>query len=298
MNSTVRQGVLVLCGLAVLASLSCRDGLWTPRERSPGGWIKGRPDCPEPYTIWCIDYDGPEHRRLVENLAKLLGAAMDPAKAKVVHDDEAQVSTLYYGEYCPSTRGEQLFPPGSPARKDLATIQLLATQEEYARYPFGFARLQPAPLESKDDGPPEWNIANARKKLSVPDGAIVYTLAICVYYDTPERRKAAVDAVRALREKDHVDAYYFHYPSKSLVMVGLFVVKEQDLSRSRGGAAANQQAFNDPKIREYISKYPHWLENGELRRRMYKTADGAEVPVQGDELAPSRIMEVPSGVER
>ena len=76
-------------------------------------------------------------------------------------------------------------------------------------------RLFPAVILTKLDtpdpsSPPEWDLTRA---------AGAYSLQIAVFKDSPERRAAAVEAVRAARAGGY-DAYYYHGPTASSVCIG------------------------------------------------------------------------------
>ena len=68
--------------------------------------------------------------------------------------------------------------------------------------------------------PPEWNLFNVDRGLTPKDPKRAYwTLQILAFRADPLRKEAAVQAVRALREKG-VEAYYYHGEFVSSVTVG------------------------------------------------------------------------------
>lgn len=282
-----RLGGPILAAGLILTSCSMggcegQRPFWTSSERSGSA-------CPEPYTIYCIDYRGREHKEVVDNLAAALRRRMEPRKVHVTHDLATQYSTLFYGEYCPRTRGPAPFPKNSSARKDLAKIRSLALASGEGKSPFAFARLRPMPGGRRDTGPAEWNLCNARKKVSDDPETIVWTLQIGVYHSNPARRKTAVEYVRNLRRDDKVQAYYLHYPAKSLVTLGAFSADQVETDRAG--------TFVDPVLREYAKRFPHWRDNGELLKQTYPVldSDGERTVLRGvDPYKPSLLIEVPA----
>jgi len=76
------------------------------------------------------------------------------------------------------------------------------------------------PVDAPDPtAPPEWNLANVRR--GELDTRHFWTIQIAAYKDSPERKQAAVEAVKAARQAG-VDAYYYHGETVSSVCVGVW----------------------------------------------------------------------------
>jgi cell division septation protein DedD len=67
--------------------------------------------------------------------------------------------------------------------------------------------------------PPEWNLLNVRH--GEDDTQHFWTIQIGAYKDSPRRKEAAVEAVRAAREQG-VEAYFYHGDTVSSVCVGVW----------------------------------------------------------------------------
>jgi hypothetical protein len=149
------------------------------------------------WTILCREIGGPGHversRQLKDDLVKTT-AMRD---WHLLHREDG--SLLYYGYYRNYTDAK--------AKSDRQKIDSMVDQQ--GSRPFRLAHF--TPLDAADpDGPPEWNLANAKG---------FWSLQIAVYKDSPERKQYALDAVKAARQQG-VEAYYFHGENMSLVCVG------------------------------------------------------------------------------
>jgi hypothetical protein len=156
------------------------------------------------YTIFCVSIDGPGHVERAIKLKSELLRLTDLKDWHLLHQEGNSV--LYYGRYrCfndPSDKAES-----ERAQRDRAMIDSMTDQS--GTRPFRQAVF--VELESPDPmAPPEWNLANAPG---------VWTLQIAAYKDSPERKQAALDTVKAAREQG-IEAYVHHGPSVSSVCVG------------------------------------------------------------------------------
>jgi hypothetical protein len=121
-----------------------------------------------------------------------------------------------------------------------AGIRTLAVGEVH---PFLEARLVPMP--TADVGPPEWHVKHC---------AGPYTLEVAEFYNERrfnERKQAAVETCRLLREKGY-EAYYWHGPQRSSVCVGAWQPKKDFLITPRG-------IYPGPKLKELIASDPDLL---------------------------------------
>jgi hypothetical protein len=177
-----------------------------PQLRTQGDPTDVNPAPPKGaiYTIYCQRVDGDMH---VQRANRIKQQLIDNTKMKewyVIHENGQ--SLLYYGYY------RVINDPKDPketqrAQRDRATIDLMTD-------PMGnrpFQRAVFVELNAPDPvAPPEWNLLNAK-------GA--YSLQIAAYKDSPQRKDAAIETVRAARAQG-IEAYYYHGATSSLVCVG------------------------------------------------------------------------------
>src|SRR5262249_18469567 len=161
-------------------------------------------------------------------------------------------SRVYCGSYMlkysapkPSSQGKPGAEPeiqlNDAIRGDLDLIRGLAVGD---KYPFFSARVRPKPIP--DEGPPEWDLRNAK---------CVYTLNVGVTKATPTMenyKEAAVEWVKDLRERGF-EAYYYHSPERPLssVCVGTFsedaLIVEPDGHRHYSDAVESLRAKEEFK---------------------------------------------------
>lgn len=178
---------------------------------APMAAARAAPNIPKDarWTIFCIAVSGPNHVADGNRWLDYLTQMTRMRDWYLVHSD--QETTLYYGFY---KEIDERVDPKEAARKagDLRALADLINPNTGNRM---FRTVFAVPLEGADPAaPPEWNLANAK-------GNAYYTLEICAYKDSPDRKQAAIDSVREAR-KEGVEAYYFHGAGSSAVCVGLF----------------------------------------------------------------------------
>jgi hypothetical protein len=208
----------------------------------------------------------------------------------VVH--QASQSLVFYGYYKNVVDAKD--PDAIRARADRTKIDNFVDKKTKQR-PFAAAVFQS--LDSPDPAAPaEWNIINTKG---------VYTLQIAVYKGSPERKQAAVDAVREARKLGH-EAYFFHGDNASLVCIGSFPLssvrindvkmnnngdqmqplmvvpptndpslqKQYEETARRNGVQLIRPQFEvtDPKLKDAIRAFPYNTVNGEMMQKT--TADG------------------------
>ena len=174
-----------------------------------GGWFSPQG---ERWTILCLELRGPGCRESADRVADVLRKTSGIDRQEVQVFATSDSADIYYGTYYrrldPLT-GRRSIPKKMAA--DLTLLKELA--DDQGRHFFLHARSVPAP--APDVGRPEWDLRNAEG---------VYTLQVAVYMNDQkmhQRKRAAVEKVRQLRDKGF-EAYYYHGHSRSMVTVGTF----------------------------------------------------------------------------
>jgi hypothetical protein len=176
------------------------------------------------WTIYCMSIPGAGHIQHAIQLRDQLIKNTGMRDWYVIHGQTE--STLYYGFY-------KSFDKNIKATR--AKIDAM-TDTSNGR-PFKNALI--VELTAPDpEAPPQWNLANA------PAG-MLWSLQIGAYEGSPERKKAAVDAVREARAQG-VPAYFYHGPSISSVCIGNWPKQAV-----RGDM---EPAFNDPDERRPMAE--------------------------------------------
>lgn len=179
------------------------------------------------WTIYCQSFSGPARVSEAKVARERMMKSSGMSEWYVVH--QAAESTLFYGHYRSTDSQAEDGKDRRDAERahaDLKKIQKL--QDEYGDPLFSLTVFVPTP-QPGDEGPPEWDL----KKVSADK---FWTLYIGVYKDNPQRKKACVDAVRALREAGQ-EAYYYHDAMASMVCLGAW---------PRSAATEPREAKADP----------------------------------------------------
>jgi hypothetical protein len=167
------------------------------------------------WTLFCATIAGEDHVARATQLKNELVAATQLKSWHVVHEETQ--STLYYGYYR-SFKDPKDTRETQRLQADQKAVQVM--RDKLGNFPFRDAI--PVPLAAPDPtAPPEWNLVNAKG---------YWSLQIAAYQGSPERKKAAVDAVRDARAQG-VEAYYYHGPNISSVCVGAWpeeALRKQD----------------------------------------------------------------------
>src|SRR5215208_2762827 len=211
----------LLLSLLILSSLSCGgSGTSTSQTVQPRNNIASNstpqsaqqasdplPTIPKDaeWTILCATFSGPDHASQARAARSNLINQTKMRDWYIIHGQGQ--TTLYYGFYR-SINDPKDAKETARAQNDRKTIAALSD-------PASGARLFPAVILTKLDtpdpsSPPEWDLTRAQG---------MYSLQIAVYKDSPDRRAAAVDVVRAARTQGY-DAYYYHGPTSSSVCIG------------------------------------------------------------------------------
>ncbi len=130
-----------------------------------------------------------------------------------------------------------------------------------------FAQAIIVPLPGADIGPTEWNLRNVRAP---------YTLLIATFHDDPAhkyvgRRKFAVDYCRLLRQGNY-DAYFYHFPSMSIVTIGTF---GPEAVRGKG----DQAQIISPRVLAIQHDFPLLAVNGNGENNVGHDANGKTILV-------------------
>ncbi len=176
------------------------------------------------WTLYCRTFSGPNHVLLAKQTKANLLTSTDMNGWYLVHGERE--STLFYGFY----RSISVDDPrerGEAARAQADRRNVVNIQDAEKNQPFQYCHFvevaQPDP-----EGPPQWNLLNA-------PATAYWSLEIAAYKDSPQRKQAAVDAVKEARAQG-IDAFYYHGPTISSVCVGAWpreAVKAQEESSGR-----------------------------------------------------------------
>lgn len=260
------------------------------RTRRPFGNFPSRSrrstiSCDDPYTIWCFRMAGSDHETITENLAFSLKRQLKPELVNLVHNHDVGFSAIYYGEYCPSVGVGPKF--SKSAHRDLKRIRKLSTRDE--KHPFLYARFESSPFKSI--GPDEWNLCSVYERVANSKNPVAYTLTIAVYHSDPERRSAAVEMVRMLREENGVEAYFYHSPNRSKVSIGAFPGSAVQFVRSGDPSSPDRMTIVDPLLKSYKKKFPHFYENNRRRKHIIPDAVTGKPAAWGFEA--SKLDQIP-----
>jgi hypothetical protein len=196
--------------------------------RHAQGASKGDSDSMAQWTLLCQTFAGPSHASAAKQAKDFLVQTTRMKDWYVVTGETE--SNLYYGFY---------HSYNDPKDKDTARAQrdkkaIAEVLDASGKKPFQSAIFQP--LSGVDPtAPPEWDLKNAKGYFSWEIG---------VYMDSPDRKQAAVDAVREAR-KMGIEAYYSHGPTKSSVCIGAW---PKEAVRAQEADAAKSSDPNTPVL--------------------------------------------------
>jgi hypothetical protein len=258
------------------------------------------------WTLYCASISGPDRISRMAQLKSYLVAKTPMRDWYVVHDE--QTSTLFYGFY---STVEKIERGSARAHADRKMISEWRDGDERP-----FAACFFTPITPPDPvAPPEWNLVNAPARAH-------WSVQIAAFKDNPQRKQAAIEAVRELREKQ-VEAYFYHGQSVSSVCIGTWpedALKRQDMDGSEAVVDPDQAMMVsdaplpdrfkntqlktrdgqrlvpftqrveiiDRSLTATLQQYPYHFVNYEAQAREVKTAKGVErVPL------PSFLVKVP-----
>ncbi len=242
------------------------------------------------FTIFCKQIVGELHVQMAEKIRAELATQTPFKEWHVVHQESD--SLLYYGYYRAIDENQD---PKEAQRASLDRAKIAAMTDPMGDRPFRSAVI--VELSAPDPtAPPEWNLANAPGD---------YSLQIGAYKDSPQRKEAAVQAVREARQNG-VEAYFYHGPTMSMVCVGHWpksaIRMEDDIPKNgdpymvapptdnpnllqqyQAAAEANgtklvqpKLVVTDPSLMEMMKQYPYNLINGQIVKRV---ENGQSVPM-------------------
>ena len=184
------------------------------------------------YTVFCLSVPGEGHVMQATRLRDQLVRSTGMRDWYVVHG--AEESTLYYGYYRSIDRSED---PKETARARADREKIGAMVDASGVRPFRNALL--VELAAPDpEAPPQWDLRNT------PPGS-VWSLQVAAYEGHPDRKKYAVDAVKAFRDNG-VPAFFYHGDTVSSVCIGAWPAKAV-----RGDL---EPAYNDPNTRRSMDQ--------------------------------------------
>jgi hypothetical protein len=301
------RALFVLILIAVLGGV-CNFA--QAKDKSPGDKSTANaPPADAQWTLYCAAVDGPGHIEQANSVkAQLIKLTGDQGLRNwyVIHQDTQSV--LYYGFYRtiddPKDKKET-----QRAQADRQRIAALTDQQGNKLFKHVFFVQVNAPDPT---APPEWNLCNA-------DG--YWSLEIAAYKDSPHRKEAAVESVRAARAQG-IQAYYYHGDSISSVCIGAWpksAVRDGDdaveapasaqevivlphaipgmdqmqfRSRETGErirTVAPESKIIDPSLQAMMAKYPTHSVNGLVMENKVKQQDGSFKTVQD----PSFVVKIP-----
>lgn len=267
----------------LVASLSLAGCVSSPFGR-PGSSGSGSLFRPKgaPWTIQCLELQGPNRIQHVEQIAETLKRTEGIKPKNVYVIDHADgFARLYHGTYyrrTDSKTGRRSIPKRMTV--DLMLIKQLGAGGNQYYFAGAMVVRRPTP----DVGNPEW-------ALSKVDG--MYTVQVAAFEPTDsfsEFKEAAAQCCAALREAGY-QAFYHHTNACSMVTVGVFgadalVTKEVTTNNYR-----TVRNFYDAEVEALLNdetlRYHHV--NGTIRR--VRANDGTLVPVR------SRLVKIPRGNE-
>jgi hypothetical protein len=325
--SWVAAGLLAVAGCGETTQQAGKS----PTAQSPS--LSGSPAAPQSdqlqqppdaqWTIICTQFKGPNHVELAKSAKNQLKATTGLNGFYVIHDDG--LSTLYYGFYRavsarerPDMSDEEI-KDGERAQADLLKIRHLQDRINGDQL-FPMAGL--TPLEPPNPvAPAAWDLRNLdRGKADNDPTKAFYTLEIAIYKDSPLRKQAAVDSVKALRDYYHRDDFYFfHGKTTSSVCVGSWpasaVIEKSperrssdeqvlvmpqgtlpgmaDTIRDNAGDTIRPVSLTfepvDPTMLDTMAKFPRRSVNGDDIQHTYKGRNGGVV-IKFD---PSLVIAIP-----
>jgi len=204
-------------------------------------------------NVWAIAvdvFDGPNRRDdAARRRAEIVGRTN---RSRWWVHDEADNSMLYYGKY--------ESPQTAAARRDLEAVKDLVERERVkSSAPWG-PFLTPVEIALTGGA--------AGRDLRTAADRGMYTLQIG-FYDGPERRDAAEQAVATLRDQG-TEAYYFHGPNRSMVTVGVFPETAIQITSSGTEYA--------PQVEALQEQFPYNLANGRKLKETHRTGEVTHQP--------------------
>jgi hypothetical protein len=169
------------------------------------------------WTIYCATLRDENHVETSRALKAALIKNTGLREWYILHESDR--SRLYYGYYRSISDASDA---AETARAQADRKKINEMKDKSGERPF--AASQFVQLSAPDpEAPPQWNLVN------VPQDK-VWTLMIGAYKDSPDRKRAAVEAVRDARASGE-EAYYYHGESVSNVFIGTW--REEAVEETR-----------------------------------------------------------------
>lgn len=217
-----------------------------PREAqaaSPGGEAAVPQQAAAPpqdarWTILCDTVEGPGHVAQATLAKSKLAQASRMPDWYVIHTEKD--SSIYYGYY----RGWEI--PSEKKRADADRARLAALTDTRGNPVLRGSVLVPV-IPPDPVAPADWNLLNT-------PGDAYWTIEVATFSGDVNRKEAAVQTVRELREKGEKQAYYFHGPTVSSVCIGAWkreAVAEQGTGITKSGVMrddAHTQRADQPLL--------------------------------------------------
>ena len=199
------------------------------------------------WSIFLAAFAGPDQAERAAQILQRLHTEVGLTAARVAPREERTL--LVYGRY-PDPTSEQ-------AKRDLARVRE-ANLDGQTLFPRAF--MMPPPT-SDAESLSEFDLRSVKYKYAA-DNAL-YSMLVGVYAREDQRaptsdqikefRAAAEEAVRTLRRDGYV-AWFWHSPTKSHVLVGVFGVADWD--------PLNNPGYESPAIQAIRAEFPRALLNG------------------------------------
>lgn len=236
------------------------------------------------WTIRCGAARGGDRSRIAKSYADALRKVKDLKSDKILVLDQEGETVVFYGRYVrkvvidKNERGEanEHFRYKPDPAADLNLIRSLSqtlpdpSGGQRVDWPFALASLEAMPAREKSKV--------AKWELSKNKG--YWTLQIAVFYNTPDmtqRRYAAEEYCRLLREEKGEEAWYDHGEVNSSVFIGSFpkaAIKADGKQNPLTGIVEVSNEITDPKLIALQKKYPHNLHNGAVFYEKLKDKHG------------------------
>ena len=278
------------------AAFKCHGGGSVPVRRNslePAEDSSAVPVPPEGarFSLHCAVFADANHIMVSKRAKDMLIRSTGLKDFYVVH--AADESDLCYGFYKTFDDRSQI-AEYTRAQSDRAKISTLVDENGDLIFPqviFGSINLPDPPA------PREWDLAN---------NPGYWTLQIAVYKGSPERKQAAVDAVKEFRARG-IEAYYRHGAGTSEIYIGSLpreAVAEQDDSVAQSdnpdqpllvvpgplpAGVDSDKVYDssgrklkvvmpklqivDPNLKRVTEQYPYYYVNGEVAGRKVQLAD-------------------------
>lgn len=241
-------------------------------------------DDEDTWTIRCGAARGHDRSRIAKAYADALKKVRGLKDDKILVLDQEGETIVYYGRYVrkvvidKNERGEPVehFRYKPDPQTDLGLIRSLSqtlpdpSGGQRVDWPFALAALEAMPGREKSKFA-KWDLSKNKG---------YWTLQVAVFYNTPDmtqRRYAAEEYCRLLREEKGEEAWFDHGEVNSSVFVGSFsksAIKAEGKQNPLTGIVEVSNEVTDPKLIALQKKYPYNLHNGAIFYEKLKDKSG------------------------